>query len=57
MRKIISDMLTDSPGIEVIARANNGKDATEKVTRLRPDVVTLDIEMPVLDGCRRSGIS
>jgi two-component system chemotaxis response regulator CheB len=55
MRKIISDMLTDSPDIEVIARAMNGKEAIEKVTRLMPDVVTMDIEMPVLDGLQALG--
>jgi len=55
MRKIISDMLASSPDIEVIARANNGKDAIEKVTRLKPDVVTMDLEMPVLDGLHALG--
>lgn len=55
MRKIISDMLSDSPDIEVIARATNGEEAIEKVTRLMPDVVTMDIEMPVLDGLHALG--
>ncbi len=55
MRKIISDMLTDSPDIEVIARATNGEEAIEKVTRLMPDVVTMDIEMPVIDGLHALG--
>ncbi len=55
MRKLISDMLSDSPDIEVIGRAINGQDAIEKVTRLIPDVVTMDIEMPVLDGLQALG--
>lgn len=55
MRKLISDILSESPDIEVIARANNGKDAIEKVTRLKPDVVIMDIEMPVLDGLHALG--
>lgn len=55
MRKLISDMLSDSPDIEVIGRAINGQDAVEKVTRLMPDVVTMDIEMPVLDGLNALG--
>jgi two-component system chemotaxis response regulator CheB len=55
MRKIISDMLVSSPDIEVIGKANNGKDAIEKVGRLKPDVVTMDIEMPVLDGLQTLG--
>ncbi len=55
MRKIISDMLSDSPDIEVIARATNGEEAIEKVIRFMPDVVTMDIEMPVLDGLHALG--
>lgn len=55
MRKVISDILESCPGIKVIARAKNGRDAIEKVTRLAPDVVTMDIEMPVLDGLHALG--
>jgi two-component system chemotaxis response regulator CheB len=50
MRKAISDFLTSSSEIEVIGKAKNGQDAIEKVIELRPDVVTMDIEMPVLGG-------
>ncbi|MCC7576951.1 MAG: chemotaxis response regulator protein-glutamate methylesterase [Methanomethylovorans sp.] len=50
MRKIISDILNSDPDIEVIDTARNGQIAVEKVEKLRPDVVTLDHEMPVLDG-------
>lgn len=55
MRKIISNILAESPDIEVIGRAKNGQDAIEKVTRLKPDVVTMDLEMPVLDGLQALG--
>lgn len=55
MRKVIGDILASCPDIEVIARAKNGHDAIEKVTRLKPDVVTMDIEMPVLDGLQALG--
>ncbi len=55
MRKVIGDILASCPDIEVIARAKNGLDAIEKVTRLKPDVVTMDIEMPVLDGLQALG--
>ncbi len=55
MRKIITEILTTSSEIEVIGRAKNGQEAIEKVTRLRPDVVTMDIEMPVLDGLQALG--
>src|SRR5690625_3284271 len=50
MRKIISDILESDPRIEVVDRARNGKDALEKIELLSPDVVTLDIEMPIMDG-------
>lgn len=50
MRKVISNILNQDKEIEVISTARNGQDAIEKVERLRPDVVTLDNEMPVLDG-------
>lgn len=50
MRKIIKDILESEPDIQVIDTARNGKDALEKVIRLKPDVVTMDVEMPVMDG-------
>ncbi len=50
MRRVIISMLEDDPGIEVIGYARNGRDALEKISRLKPDVVTMDIEMPEMDG-------
>lgn len=50
MRKVISDLLEEDPRIKVIDRARNGKEAVEKVVKLQPDVVTLDVEMPEMDG-------
>lgn len=50
MRKLISDMLNSHPEIEVVGIARNGKDAIEKVKVLRPDVITLDVEMPIMNG-------
>ncbi len=55
MRKIISDILNSDPEIKVIDTARNGQIAVEKVEKLRPDVVTLDHEMPVLDGLHALG--
>lgn len=50
MRKLIGDFFADHPTIEVVDTARNGKDAVMKVMKLKPDVVTLDIEMPIMDG-------
>ena len=50
MRKAISMMLGDDPEIEVVGTARDGIDAIEKVKLLRPDLMTLDVEMPRMDG-------
>ncbi len=55
MRLMISDILNSDKGIEVVATARDGEDGIKKVTELRPDVVTLDIEMPGLDGLHALG--
>lgn len=49
-RKIISDVLRTIPGVEVVGTAVNGRIALDKMAELRPDVVTLDLEMPELGG-------
>ena len=50
MRKMIGNILSSDEGIHVIGTAKTGKEAIEKVIQLKPDVVTLDIEMPVMNG-------
>ncbi|MBT2642596.1 chemotaxis response regulator protein-glutamate methylesterase [Bacillus sp. ISL-41] len=50
MRKLISDFLSEHPEIEVIGTARNGEDAIKKCREFRPDVITLDVEMPKLNG-------
>lgn len=50
LRRLISTALDRDPEIEVVGTAHDGLDAIEAVDRLRPDVVTLDVEMPRLDG-------
>jgi two-component system chemotaxis response regulator CheB len=50
MRRIITTVLAKHPDIELAGYAVNGLQAIEKVRELRPDVVTLDIEMPEMDG-------
>ena len=49
-RKALSGMLGQSPGIEVVGAAADGEEAIEKVVRLKPDIITLDLEMPRMDG-------
>lgn len=49
-RRRIRDLLDSDPRIEVVGDAANGREAVEVVARLRPDVVTMDIEMPEMDG-------
>ena len=50
MREMLSDMLNDSPGIVVVGKARDGQDAIRKVAELRPDVITLDVQMPGIGG-------
>jgi len=49
-RKVISDVLAMIPEVEVVGTANNGKIALSKIDQLKPDILTLDVEMPVMDG-------
>jgi len=50
MRKVISDILNSDEEIKVIDTAKNGLEAIEKAQKLKPDVITLDLKMPVMDG-------
>lgn len=50
MRKSLQKMLEEAPDIQVVGSARDGLDALEKVAELDPDLVTLDIEMPRMDG-------
>ncbi len=50
MRTILKSALSKAPNIEVVGTAQNGTEALEKIAKLKPDVVTLDIEMPGLTG-------
>lgn len=52
MRKLIAEMVGAHPGFRVIGFARDGVDAMAQVHRLDPDIVTLDLEMPKLDGLR-----
>ncbi|SHG57616.1 two-component system, chemotaxis family, response regulator CheB [Thermosyntropha lipolytica DSM 11003] len=50
MRKVISDIINNEPDLEVVDKARDGLEAVAKVKELKPDVVTMDVEMPGLDG-------
>ncbi len=50
MRFTISNYLNKQPGIKVVGSAQNGEEALVLIPRLKPDVITLDVEMPKLDG-------
>jgi len=49
-RKAVSDILAEMPGIEVVGVAHNGKIAVSKIQTLKPDLLTLDVEMPEMNG-------
>lgn len=49
-RKIVGDVLKEIPFVEVVGTANNGKIALSKIDTLKPDFITLDIEMPEMNG-------
>ena len=50
MRKVLSDLFKSQSDFEVVGTAVNGQDAIEKVKKFQPDVLTLDVIMPVMDG-------
>ncbi len=50
MRRMISDLLNQDAAIEVVGAARNGQEGLEMARQLKPDVITLDVEMPVMDG-------
>src|SRR5215210_8058188 len=50
VRKIVTDVLSEDPAIEVVGTAVNGRIAVGKLEQLKPDLVTMDIEMPEMNG-------
>ena len=50
IRRLVSDVLTRDPEVEVVGTAANGRLALAKINLLQPDIVTLDVEMPEMDG-------
>jgi len=52
MIKALSEMLGSDPDIDVVGVAKNGQEGLQKIKELKPDVITLDVDMPVMDGIR-----
>lgn len=50
MRTMIRDILTGNGGFDVVGEASNGREAVERFIELSPDLITMDIVMPELDG-------
>ncbi len=50
MRRLLSDLLGSSPEIEIVGTARDGREAVLQAARLKPDVITLDVEMPEVSG-------
>jgi two-component system, chemotaxis family, protein-glutamate methylesterase/glutaminase len=50
MRRLLSDLLSSAPEIEVVGVAHNGREAVLQAKQLKPDVITLDVEMPEVSG-------
>jgi len=50
VRKIVTQLLSRSPFLEVVGTARDGREALERVVELEPDVITCDLIMPNLDG-------
>ncbi|MGP0065664.1 MAG: protein-glutamate methylesterase/protein-glutamine glutaminase [Isosphaeraceae bacterium] len=50
MRRLLSDLLSSAPEIEVVGVARDGREAVAQALRLKPDVITLDVEMPEVSG-------
>ena len=49
-RRRVKEILDGDRELEVVGEARNGRDALEKADALKPDVITMDVEMPVMDG-------
>lgn len=49
-RRRVSEIINSEAKLEVVDVATNGKEAVEKALKIKPDVITMDIEMPVMDG-------
>jgi two-component system, chemotaxis family, protein-glutamate methylesterase/glutaminase len=53
IRRLLSDTLSGDPALEVVGVASDGRIALAKIPLLKPDLITLDIEMPVMNGVHK----
>jgi two-component system chemotaxis response regulator CheB len=49
-RNVVTELFAQEPGFEVVGSAENGREALTRIHMLEPDLVILDVEMPVMDG-------
>ena len=52
MRKVLQDLFAAQPDFEVVGMASDGKEAVNMVIRQKPDLVTMDVNMPIMDGLK-----
>ncbi len=56
MRKVLGEMIASDPQLDVCGEAKNGKEAVAQAEALKPDVISMDINMPVMDGLQATEI-
>src|ERR1043165_8975048 len=56
MRKVLHRIISSDAGLEVVGEARDGRDAVSQAERLRPDVITMDINMPLMDGLQATEV-
>ncbi|MEJ2105459.1 MAG: response regulator transcription factor [Ignavibacteriaceae bacterium] len=56
VREGLATLLADDPNIEVVGQAQDGKQAIENAQKLKPDILIMDIGMPVINGIEATGI-
>ena len=56
MRKVLQHIVSSDPQLEVAGEARDGRDAVSQAERLRPDVITMDINMPLMDGLQATEV-
>lgn len=49
-RVVLRDLLSQDPGVEIVCEVSDGRSAVEQTTRLKPDLVIMDVMMPIMDG-------